>query len=80
MCNILSLFFINDQSCYQLIVATRVTNINNSLTIIMRVISHHFYIGLICQNCSAHSVLVLMVLFMVVSNFVKGPIRLHTIH
>ena len=69
-------FFINDKSCYQLIMATHITNINNSLTMIsMRVMWHHIYIGWVCQNCFAHSVLVLMALFMVLSNFVKGTIR-----
>ena len=42
MCNILSILFINDKSYYQLIVATCVTNINNLLTIIMRVMWCHF--------------------------------------
>ena len=56
--------------------ATHITNINNSLTMIsMRVMWHQFYIGLVCQNCFAHSLLVLMTLFMVLSNFVKGTIR-----
>ena len=73
-------FFINDISCYQLIVETHITNIKNSLTMIMGVMWHHFYIGLVCQNCFAHSLLVLMVLFMVLSNFAMGPIRSNTIH
>ena len=56
--------------------ATHITNINNSLTMIsMRVMWHQFYIGLVCQNFFAHSLLVLMTLFMVLSNFVKGTIR-----
>ena len=55
---------------------THITNINNSLTMItMRVTWHQFYIGLVCQNCFAHSLLILMTLFMVLSNFVKGTIR-----
>ena len=42
-------FLINDKSCYQLIVATCMTSINNSSTVIsMRVMWHHFYIGLAC--------------------------------
>ena len=58
-----------------LIVVARITNINNSLTIIsMRIMSDHFYIGLVCQNCFAHSVLALMALSLALSNFVKGPI------
>ena len=62
-------------------VATRITNINNSLTMVrMRVMWHHFYIGLACQNWFAHSVLVLMALSMSLSNFVKSPIRSNTIH
>ena len=73
--------FVNDKSCYQLVVATRITNITNSLAMIsMRVMWHHFYIGLVCQNCFAHSVLVLMELFMVLSNLMKDPIRSNTIH
>ena len=53
-----------------------VTNISNSLTMIsMRVMWHHIYVRLVCQNCSAHSVLVLIALSMALSNFVKGPIR-----
>ena len=72
--------FVNDKSCYQLVVATRITNITNSLTMIsMRFKWYHFYIGLVCQNCFAHSVLVLMALSMGLSNFVKGPIRSNTI-
>ena len=55
---------------------THITNINNSLTMItMRVTWHQFYIGLVCQNCFAHSLLVLMTLFMVLFNFVKVTIR-----
>ena len=46
----------------------------------MRIVSDHFYIGLVCQNCFAHSVLALMALSLALSNFVKGPIRLNTIH
>ena len=41
----------------------------------MRAMWHHFYIGLVYQNCFDHSLLVLMALFMVLSNFVKGTIR-----
>lgn len=40
-----------------LILAIRITNINNSLTTMtgMRAMLHHFFIGLICQNCLVHS-------------------------
>ena len=56
--------------------ATHITNINNSLNMIsMRVMWHEFYIRLVCRNCFAYSLLVLMALFMVLSNFVKGTIR-----
>ena len=71
----------NGKSCYQVIVTTCITNINNSLTVIsMRVMWHLFYIGLVCQKCFAYSVLVLIALSMALSNFVKGPIRSNTIH
>ena len=43
----------------KLIVAARITNINNSLTMTsMRVMWHQFYIGFVCQNCFALSVLI----------------------
>ena len=68
--------FVNDKSCYQLVVATRITNITNSLTMIsMRVMWYHFYIGLVCQKCFAHSVLVLIELFMVLTNFMRSNTR-----
>ena len=74
-------FLINDKSCYQLVMATRMSNINNSSTMIsMRVMWHHFYIGLACQNCFAYPVLVLVVRFMVLSNFMNGLIKSNTIH
>ena len=60
-----------------------VTNISNLLIMIsMRDMWHHFYTGLVCQNCFAYSVLVLIALSVSValSNFVKGPIRSNTIH
>ena len=58
-----------------------VTIINNSLTMISsRVMGHHFYIGLVCQNCFPHSVLVIIALSMAFSNFVKGPLRSNTMH
>ena len=65
----------------KLIAVTSITNIKNSSTIIsMRAMWQHFYIGLACQNCFAHSVLVLMALSMALSNFVKGLMRSNTIH
>ena len=74
-------FFMNDKTCYQLIVAPCINNINNSLTMIsMRVTWHDFYTGLVCQNCFAHSLLVSMVLFMALSNFLKRLIRSNTMH
>ena len=38
-----------------------------------------FSVGIVRQNCFAHSMLVLMALFMALSNIVKGPIRSNTI-
>ena len=56
-------------------------HLNNSLTkISLRVIWQHFYTGLVCQNCFAHSVLVLLVFSVAVFYFVKGPIRSNTIY
>ena len=65
----------------KIIVATRITNINNSISMIsMRANWHHFYIGLVCQNCLAHSVvLALMTLSMALSNFVKDSIKHDTL-
>ena len=40
----------------------------------MRVMWHHFYIGLVCKNPFPYWELVLIALFTVLSNFVKGPI------
>ena len=55
-------------------VTTRITNTNNSLTMnSMRVVRHHFSIGLVCQNCFAYSVLDLMALSWV-TNFFPKPI------
>ena len=57
------------------------TMINNSLTMIsIRVRWHHVCLGMVCQNCVAHFVLVLMVLSLALSNFVKGPIRSNKMH
>ena len=51
----------------KLIVATSITNINTSLTIIsMRAIWHHFYIGLACHRFNSA--------FYGTFYFVKGPI------
>ena len=53
----------------KLILATRITDINNSETKIgMWAVWHHFCLELICQNCFAHSVLVLIVLSMMLLN------------
>ena len=74
-------FFIYDKIYYmKLIVATHIVNISSSLAIIsIRAMWCHFYIGLVCQNCFAHSVLVLITLSKALSKFVKGPIRSKTV-
>ena len=48
----------------KLVVTTHATNISNSTLISMRAMWHYFYIGLACQNCFAHLVLVLLALSM----------------
>ena len=54
----------------------RLNNIYNSLTMISKsAMWHHFYIGLVCQNCFAHSVLVLIALSFGAFYFVKDPIK-----
>ena len=48
--------------------ATRITNVNNSLTMIsMTAMLRHFYTGLVCQSWFALSVLVLIALSMALS-------------
>ena len=51
----------------------------------MRDMSHYFYVGLACQNCFAHSVLVLIAISMALSLPIKKSLnailkRLNTIH
>ena len=64
----------------KLIVATPITIISKSLTMIsMRVVTPFLYRAGLPKNFT-HSLLVLMALSMVLSNFVKGPMRSNTIH
>ena len=62
----------------KLIVATRITNINNSGTMISYVTPYLYKVGM--SKLFAHSVLVLMAPSMALSNFLNGPIRSNTVH
>ena len=60
----------------KLIVVPLITDINKLVTMnSMRANLIHFYIGLVCQNCFAHSVLVLIALSFGAFYFVKDPIK-----
>ena len=59
MCNNINQnFLVSGKICYyNPIVATRITNINNSLIMTsMRAMWHYFYVGLAWQNCFTLSV------------------------
>ena len=62
MCNMILLIILQPKfATIKLTIATRMANIKNSLTLTrMTAMWHHFYIGLVCQNCFAHSVMVLV--------------------
>ena len=80
MCNMILLIILLPKfAAIKLTIATRMTNINNSLTIIrMTAMWHDFYIGLVCQNCFAHSVMVLVELSMMLS-ILQGSARFRLI-